>query len=289
MQTEAIFKHIAARLESELAQAQHSIYIAVAWFTRRELFDVLLDKAQQGIAVHLLVSNDAINQNGQLPFEELNQGQSSALLVGDHEYDLMHNKFCVIDENIVITGSYNWSYKAENSNHENVVIITDDKELAAQYIKQFNYIVRLQGGQELETTFSTVGVSVYLGRVSKIEDSYVYSNFGNDIGFLKPFGYDEGIEPLPKNASDKQRVYYVSLLTQHACYKFMLDVCNEMLANDIKQRVINVNDIDDERYPLVAKFYSEMGDKFVLVFNNSVVSNNNVEDVDNIDYFGFKD
>ena len=36
---------------------------------------------------------------------------------------LMHNKYAVIDENIVITGSFNWTNKAVNVNHENIVII----------------------------------------------------------------------------------------------------------------------------------------------------------------------
>jgi phosphatidylserine/phosphatidylglycerophosphate/cardiolipin synthase-like enzyme len=33
----------------------------------------------------------------------------------------MHNKFCVIDGQAVITGSFNWSYKARQ-NHENITI-----------------------------------------------------------------------------------------------------------------------------------------------------------------------
>ena len=51
----------------------------------------------------------------------------------------MHNKFCVIDHNTVITGSYNWSYKAE-SNFENVIITSSDTALAEQFITEFNSI-----------------------------------------------------------------------------------------------------------------------------------------------------
>jgi phosphatidylserine/phosphatidylglycerophosphate/cardiolipin synthase-like enzyme len=47
----------------------------------------------------------------------------------------MENK----NDSIVITGSYNWSYKAE-SNFENVIITSYDTTLAEQFISEFNNI-----------------------------------------------------------------------------------------------------------------------------------------------------
>ncbi|MCT8573606.1 phospholipase D-like domain-containing protein [Glaesserella parasuis] len=140
MQTEALFSNIADRISTELSQAESSIYIAVAWLTNRDLFNILVDKAKSGVTVQLLLSNDEINQNSSLDFSRLKIGNSVAYLVGDGKSDLMHNKFCVIDRRVVMTGSYNWSYKAEKNNHENIVITTDDFELADQFIAQFKHI-----------------------------------------------------------------------------------------------------------------------------------------------------
>ena len=140
MQTEALFSNIADRISTELSQAESSIYIAVAWLTNRDLFNILVDKAKSGVTVQLLLSNDEINQNSSLDFSRLKIGNSVAYLVGDGKSDLMHNKFCVIDRRVVMTGSYNWSYKAEKNNHENIVITTDDFELADQFIAQFKQI-----------------------------------------------------------------------------------------------------------------------------------------------------
>ncbi|WP_201529967.1 phospholipase D-like domain-containing protein [Psychrobacter frigidicola] len=139
MQTEAIFEDIAERIRLELEQAEHSIYIAVAWFTNRTLFNMLLKKSQQGITVQLMLSNDHINQQSHVDYDQLNNGNSAAHLIGDGNKDLMHNKFCVIDSDIVINGSYNWSYKAEK-NHENILITKGDSVLAEQFIKQFKKI-----------------------------------------------------------------------------------------------------------------------------------------------------
>ncbi len=139
MQSQAIFNNIAHHIQQELKQAEESIYIAVAWFTNPDLFDILLKKAKQGVCVQVLCSNDFINQKHGVDFNQLNIGNSVAYLIGDGKDDLMHNKFCVIDDYTVITGSYNWSKKAEK-NHENIVITTGDTILVEQFIQQFKTI-----------------------------------------------------------------------------------------------------------------------------------------------------
>ena len=57
MQAEAIFENIADRILTEVSKAQHSIYVAVAWFTNRQIFNVLVDKANQGCEVRLMYAN----------------------------------------------------------------------------------------------------------------------------------------------------------------------------------------------------------------------------------------
>lgn len=139
MQSEAIFENIATRIEQEIDKANHSVYIAVAWFTNKQLFGVLQRKANLGCRVMLIISNDEINKNSNINFSVLSEKGSKVYFVGDGESVLMHNKFCVIDHSTVITGSYNWSYKAE-TNFENVVITQNDTVLAEQFIAEFNKI-----------------------------------------------------------------------------------------------------------------------------------------------------
>jgi hypothetical protein len=139
MQTEAVFEHIAERIQQEISKAKHSVYIAVAWFTNTNLFAELMNKANSGCAVSLIISDDDINKNAPIDFENLHKGKSRVYRIGNGETELMHNKFCVIDHSTVITGSYNWSYKAE-INFENVIITSEDTALAEQFIAEFNKI-----------------------------------------------------------------------------------------------------------------------------------------------------
>ena len=141
MQTEAVFENIADRILSEISKAENSIFIAVAWITNKTLFEELVIKARSGCSVSLIISNDKINQNTVIDFDRLNFLNSKVYWVGNGGEILMHHKFCIIDFSTIITGSYNWSYKAE-SNFENVIITIDDTALAEQFISEFYNIIK---------------------------------------------------------------------------------------------------------------------------------------------------
>ena len=48
----------------------------------------------------------------------------------------MHNKFAIIDNRLLLTGSYNWTFSANNRNDENLLII-DDPEIIEIFQNQF--------------------------------------------------------------------------------------------------------------------------------------------------------
>ncbi len=53
MQTEAVFENIAERIQLEIKKTKKSIFIAVAWFTNKYLFNELLLKAKEGCKIFL--------------------------------------------------------------------------------------------------------------------------------------------------------------------------------------------------------------------------------------------
>ena len=62
--------------------------------------------------------------------------------------DKLHHKFAVIDNDTVITGSFNWSPSAAHRNDETLLVITS-KPLAAQFTREME---RLWAGAELGIT-----------------------------------------------------------------------------------------------------------------------------------------
>ena len=140
MQTTAHFDRIHETIIAELQKAKQSVYIAVAWFTDREIFQTLCELAGRGVSVNLLISSDGTNFRADgLKFDELKQFGGNVGIVGGEKKNFMHNKFCVIDGQTVITGSFNWSYKARQ-NHENITISTEAELLAKQFMAEFRQL-----------------------------------------------------------------------------------------------------------------------------------------------------
>ena len=54
----------------------------------------------------------------------------------DAQHAIAHNKVMIIDDETVITGSFNFTKAAEDNNAENLLII-HDKKLAERYIKNW--------------------------------------------------------------------------------------------------------------------------------------------------------
>ncbi|MBE7686044.1 DUF1669 domain-containing protein [Tenacibaculum piscium] len=104
MQTEAVFENIAERIAEELQKAEKTIYIAIAWFTNKELFDILKTKAQNNCTVFIIINDDEINNNSKINYNQLDICNLNIFKINDTE--LMHNKFCIIDNKTIITGSY---------------------------------------------------------------------------------------------------------------------------------------------------------------------------------------
>lgn len=147
MELKAHFSNIHKVIIAHLEQAQTEIVAAVAWFTDRDIFEVLCKKSRSGIKVSLALIGDEINQGpGGLNFHRLSNlgGKVVFLPPGSRDEPTMHHKFCVIDGNKVITGSYNWSQKAR-SNDENITVVSDSADFASKYLDTFDSILARAG------------------------------------------------------------------------------------------------------------------------------------------------
>lgn len=118
----------------ELSGAKETIDIAMYYFTSVELADMLVEMKDRGVKIRIyLDESQEMGKYSKAQFLK-NRGVQVKFESGS---GLMHNKFCVIDNKTVITGSYNWTKNAEERNDENVIIL-HDSETAKIYQEQFN-------------------------------------------------------------------------------------------------------------------------------------------------------
>lgn len=132
--TEVIFENIEQRVIKEISEAHYAIFVSVAWFTNKKLFNALLEKAKNNCYVSIIIQLDEINSQCGIDYSQIQIGRSECFKISK-DAELLHDKFCVIDFQKVITGSYNWTYKA-SQNSENILIL-NDPSVASQYISRF--------------------------------------------------------------------------------------------------------------------------------------------------------
>ena len=153
--------------------ARDSIDIAVAWFTNEEIFNCLLKRLSDGIHVRLVIINDDINNTGGLDFQDfINAG--GTLYFGKHG-SFMHNKYCIVDDTIVCTGSYNYTYYAEHSNFENIVCIKNEKRVISKFINNFASIISVSDKvTDLKNYLEThpYAINIQASRQMRIRDLY---------------------------------------------------------------------------------------------------------------------
>ncbi len=136
----AYFRNIRKVLIEAIETTENQLRIAVAWFTNSDLFELLLKKLSNGIQIELVIIDDYIN-NGDFGLNFQDFIEMGGKLFYGKEENPMHHKFCVIDNRILFTGSYNWTYYAENKNIENLVKFEENKELIDIYSKEFDLLI----------------------------------------------------------------------------------------------------------------------------------------------------
>lgn len=118
-----------------LGAARHEVLVQAYSLTSRGIAAALIVAHQRGVSVRLLADR-----------EQTMSGESSRIpdLVAagievriETRYAAAHNKVMVIDGNspdsVVLAGSYNWTWSAQNRNAENLLIIRRNKSLASSY------------------------------------------------------------------------------------------------------------------------------------------------------------
>jgi Flp pilus assembly protein TadD len=135
MITKLFHKGIAKKVLTNLANSKTDVKIAVEWFTNPVFYKTLIKLNENGVKIELIVSDDNMNfTNPKINFQKLID--LGIKIRVSQSPNLMHNNFCVIDERLVVTGTYSWTLRAELYNFENI-IVSNDKELINDYLDCF--------------------------------------------------------------------------------------------------------------------------------------------------------
>ena len=122
------------RLLELVKDAQDEILFMAYSFTDDDLAQAILDRAGEGIVVAGVFDKSQALSNTGGEYTNLVENGIAVRLDGNR-YG-MHHKVIIIDERIVVTGSYNFSANAKTRNDENTLVI-HDPEIAEFYREEF--------------------------------------------------------------------------------------------------------------------------------------------------------
>lgn len=114
--------------------AKKSIRIQAFSFTDKAIANALIDAHKRGVDVKLILNKTNVNSAQSAKDIVINAGIPVKF---DYPRGIAHNKVMIIDEENLVTGSYNFSENAYKNNTENLLILVDPK-LCEAYIGNWN-------------------------------------------------------------------------------------------------------------------------------------------------------
>lgn len=131
-----------------LNSANESIKFMTFSFTHDDIGDVLVKKHLQGINVQGVF--ERTQNNAWCEFDKL----SGLNIKWDENKANMHHKVFIVDDKIVITGSFNPTSNGDTNNDENVLIMYN-KDIAKQYVSEFDYVWSYTPNKDFEVKNAT--------------------------------------------------------------------------------------------------------------------------------------
>jgi len=132
---DGVATHVLQRLQT----AKKSIHFMTFSYTADAIADAMVAQAAAGRTVQGVFEKQNASGSG-AEFGKLKSGGVDVL--EDGNCYILHHKVIIIDERMVITGSYNFTSSAERDNDENLVIV-DDPALAWAYLEEFQRVYAL--------------------------------------------------------------------------------------------------------------------------------------------------
>jgi phosphatidylserine/phosphatidylglycerophosphate/cardiolipin synthase-like enzyme len=106
----------------EIANAQSSILVQAYSFTSAPIAKALVDAKARGVEVVVILDESQRSEKYSSADFLLHAGITTLI---DDRHAIAHNKVIILDQRVVITGSFNFTKAAEESNAENLLVIRD--------------------------------------------------------------------------------------------------------------------------------------------------------------------
>ncbi|HSM55163.1 MAG TPA: phospholipase D-like domain-containing protein [Candidatus Sulfomarinibacteraceae bacterium] len=128
-----------AAITRRVAEAQEEILFMAFSFTDDAIGEAMLERAAAGVEVQGVFERVGSETSFSLYPAMRDSGLRNVRVRQDGNPRIMHHKVIVIDREVVVFGSYNFSASANERNDENVVIV-HDPVFASYFVDEFGFV-----------------------------------------------------------------------------------------------------------------------------------------------------
>nr|MCU0391383.1 tetratricopeptide repeat protein [Thermoflexibacter sp.] len=130
----------------------------------------------QGVDIQLVILDDYVNKRVEgLPFDELIKAGGKVYF--SDKMTPIHHKFCIIDHQTLLNGSYDWTYFSERKAMENIILIKENQSIITEFETEFELIV--------STLPLTSQVNAYTISEGLINDYFGLKNYLSEDVYLQ--------------------------------------------------------------------------------------------------------
>lgn len=108
-------------IKRRIAEARHSIKVAMFTLTHAGLVDALIDAQKRGVRVTISIDRNARYGSSHKAIHKLES--RGATIVTSRGHPLMHHKFLLVDDRTLVLGSANWTKAAFYKNRDCFVVL----------------------------------------------------------------------------------------------------------------------------------------------------------------------
>lgn len=119
-----------------IGEAKKTIKVQAYSFTNADIAKALVEAKKRGVEVRIVLDKSQETEKYSSATFFANAGVPVRI---DDDFAIAHSKVMILDDENVITGSYNFTKAAEEKNGENVLVIRGNKELAALYLQNWQW------------------------------------------------------------------------------------------------------------------------------------------------------
>ena len=126
-------------IESLISAANDSVYMLAYSFASRDIAERLQAADDEGLDVIVICEDSKAYTDGGGQCGPLSE-EGLAVYVDGYPDTLMHEKVIILDNSVVIAGSYNFTRSADKRNDEQVLVI-QSRDVADQFLAEFDKIL----------------------------------------------------------------------------------------------------------------------------------------------------